>query len=195
MNYRPHIGELGFVEPLEPVLFLKPDSALATDKMPFFIPDFAKRFDYEAEIVIRIAKLGKNIAEKFAYRYYDAWTVGLDMTARDLQDEARQKSLPWSICKGFDQSAIVGDFLPVDRENVQATDFHMDLNGRTVQKASTADMIFSIDRLISYASRFFTLKTGDLIFTGTPYGVGPVHIDDVLEAWLGENKVLNLRVK
>lgn len=196
MNYREHVSELEEnEEPSEPVLFLKPDSALASDKLPFFLPDFSEEIHYETEIVVKISKLGKNIAEKFAHRYYDQFTLGLDMTARDLQRKARQKGLPWALSKGFDQSAVVGCFLPVGERDMQDLHFHLDINGQTVQKGYTGDMIFSIDRIVAYASRFFTLKTGDLIFTGTPYGVGPVHIGDCLEASLGDEKLLQLRIK
>ncbi|MBQ9201337.1 MAG: fumarylacetoacetate hydrolase family protein [Bacteroidales bacterium] len=197
MNYRKHLLELDeSQEPSEPVLFLKPDSALAGDKLPFFLPDFSQEIHYETEIVVKISKLGKNIAEKFAHRYYEEFTVGLDMTARDLQRKARERSLPWAVSKGFDQSAIVGRFLPVGERDIQDIHFHLDINGQTVQRGYTGDMIFSIDRIVSYASHFFTLKTGDLIFTGTPLGVGPVHIGDCLEAGLdNEERLLQLRIK
>lgn len=186
---------LGFEVPEKPVFFLKPDSALANDSMPFFIPDFASRFDYECELAVRISKLGKNIAEKFAYRYYDAITVGLDMTARDLQQEAKSQGLPWTVSKGFDQSAIVGKFVPVDDIDVQHIGFHLSLNGQTVQQGNSQDMLFSIDSLIAEASRYFTLKTGDLLFTGTPSGVGPVHIGDVLDGYLEDNHLFHVRIK
>lgn len=206
MNYRPHVEELGFKVPENPVLFIKPDSALASDKIPFFLPDFSNEIDYETELVVKISKLGKNISEKFAYRYYDEVTIGLDMTARDLQRKARAEGLPWEISKGFDQSAVVGKFIPIhameedDHKkanpiNVQALNFHLDINGKTVQQGFSGDMIFSVDKIVSYASRFFTLKTGDLIFTGTPYGVGSVHIGDCLDAYLETEKMLSLRIK
>lgn len=195
MNYRPHCIELNNPIPQEPVLFFKPDSAYATDKNPFFLPDFSQEIHYETELVVKISKLGKNIAEKFAHRYYEEFTLGLDMTARDIQNEARSKGLPWTTSKGFDQSAIVGKFLAKDCFNLQALHFHLDINGERRQEGFTGDMIFSIDQLVSYASRFFTLKTGDLIFTGTPMGVGPVAINDTLEAYVGERKLLEVRIK
>lgn len=196
MNYLPHIQELKSEIPEEPVLFIKPDSALCSDKQPFFLPDFSQEIHYEVELVVKISRLGKNIAEKFAYRYYDEITLGLDLTARDLQRNLRARGLPWEISKGFDQSAVVGHFIPKNRfENIQQLHFRLDLNGKTVQQGSTAEMLFGVDRIIAYASRFFTLKTGDLFFTGTPCGVGPVHKEDHLEAWLEGEKMLHLRVK
>ncbi|HOQ57966.1 MAG TPA: fumarylacetoacetate hydrolase family protein [Bacteroidales bacterium] len=196
MNYLPHIQELKSEIPEEPVLFIKPDSALCSDKQPFFLPDFSQEIHYEVELVVKISRLGKNIAEKFAHRYYDEITLGLDLTARDLQRNLRACGLPWEISKGFDQSAVVGHFIPKNRfENIQQLHFRLDLNGKTVQQGSTAEMLFGVDRIIAYASRFFTLKTGDLFFTGTPCGVGPVHKEDHLEAWLEGEKMLHLRVK
>lgn len=196
MNYRPHVEELHSALPQEPVIFMKPDSALTSDRQPFFIPDFSQEIHYETELVIKISKLGKNIAEKFAHRYYDEFTLGLDLTARDWQSRFRREGLPWEISKGFDQSAVVGRFLPVSRiENIQDLHFRLEQNGRTVQQGNTRDMIFSVNYIVSYVSRFFTLKTGDLIFTGTPQGVGLIRINDCLEAYLGDEKLLCLRVK
>jgi len=166
------------------------------DHKPFFIPDWSSRVDYETEVVVRICRLGKGIPERFAHRYYDAVTVGIDFTARDLQQAAREKGLPWTICKGFDGSAVIGEW--VDKtlfRDVQALHFHLDINGQTVQTGCTSDMLYQIDTLISYISRFFTLKTGDLLYTGTPAGVGPVKIDDHLEGYLEERKVLEMRCK
>ncbi len=200
MNYQPHISELDgmalhFEQPEKPVFFLKPDSALASDSTPFFLPDFAQQFDYECELVVRISKLGKNIAEKFAHRYYDAVTLGLDMTARDLQRSAKSNGLPWAVSKGFDQSAIVGTFIPVEGIDPLNLNFRMTLNGQTVQQANTSEMIFSIDALIAEASRYFTLKTGDLLFSGTPSGVGPVHIGDTLDGYLEDRPMFHVRIK
>lgn len=196
MNYLPHIKELNSERPDEPVLFLKPDSALCSDKQPFFLPDFSQEIHYETELVVKISKLGKNIAGKFAHRYYEEISLGLDLTARDLQSRLRARGLPWEISKGFDQSAVVGHFVPKDRfKNIQQLHFWLDLNGKTVQQGYTAEMLFGVDQIISYASRFFTLKTGDLFFTGTPCGVGPVQKEDQLEAWLEGEKMLHLRVK
>ncbi len=199
MNYTEHNKELGetLYKRDAPVVFTKADSALLTDGRPFFIPDFTQRCDYETELVVRISRLGRSIAPRFAHRYYDAVTVGIDFTARDLQEQLRKQGLPWDLCKGFDGSAAVGRFIPVTEldKNVQDLRFHLDINGTTVQQGHTADMTYSVDELVSFISRYFTLKTGDLIFTGTPVGVGPVHIDDHLCGWLGEEKVLEMNVK
>ena len=195
MNYIQHNKELdgALYIPEEPVIFTKADSALLKDHKPFFIPDWSNRVDYETEIVVRICRLGKSIPEKFAHRYYDAVTVGIDFTARDWQQRLRSEGKPWELCKGFDGSAVIGDW--VDKSllgDVQNLPFHLDINGTTVQQGCTADMLYSIDRLIAYISRYFTLKTGDLLYTGTPVGVGPVHIDDHLEGYLMQQKVLEL---
>lgn len=180
----------------EPVIFTKADSALLKDHKPFFIPDFMGRVDYETEIVVRICKLGKAIPERFAHRYYDAVTVGIDFTARDLQKRLREEALPWEISKGFDGSAVIGDWVEKERFlSVQNLRFSLDINGKTVQDGNTSDMIYSIDRLISYISQYFTLKTGDLLYTGTPVGVGPVSIDDHLEGYLEGEKVLDFNCK
>ena len=179
-----------------PIIFTKADSALLKDHKPFFIPDFMGRVDYETEIVVRICKLGKSIPEQFAHRYYDAVTVGIDFTARDLQKKLREESLPWEISKGFDGSAVIGDWIDKERFlNVQNIRFSLDINGRTVQEGNTSDMIYPIDRLVSYISQYFTLKTGDLIYTGTPVGVGPVSINDHLEGYLEGEKVLEFNCK
>ena len=191
MNYLQHNKELDgtLYKPEEPVIFTKADSALLRSGKPFFVPDWASRVDYEAEVVVRICRLGKGIPVRFAHRYWDAVTVGIDFTARDLQQKARSQGMPWAICKGFDGSAVIGDFhlLPT----LPPENFRLDINGQTVQRGNAADMLFSIDEIISYLSRFFTLKTGDLIFTGTPAGVGPVKIGDHLQGYLGEERVLD----
>ena len=177
MNYKEHCIELHADEnlPKEPVIFIKPDSALLKDGKPFFIPDFSSQIDYETELVVRINRLGKNIAPRFAHRYYDAVTVGIDFTARDLQRNFRENGLPWELSKGFDSSAVIGDFVSVEKFlNVQQLDFHLDIDGQTVQNGNTSDMLFTIDEIIAYVSQFFTLKIGDLIFTGTPVGVGQI---------------------
>ena len=198
MNYVAHCHELHANEklPKEPVIFMKPDSALLKDSKPFFIPDFSKRIDYETELVVRICRLGKNIAPRFAHRYYDAVTVGIDFTARDLQQKLRAEGKPWEISKGFDNSAVIGDFVPVDRfKDVQNLDFHLDIDGNKVQQGNTRDMIFKIDDLIAYVSQFYTLKIGDLIYTGTPVGVGPVSIGQHLEGYLEDEKLLDFYVR
>lgn len=198
MNYAQHNKELDgtLYIPEEPVIFTKADSALLKDHKPFFIPDFMGRIDYEAEVVVRICRLGKTIPERFAHRYYDAMTLGIDFTARELQQKLRAAGQPWDLCKGFDGSAAIGEWIDVSKlRDIQALRFQLDINGSTVQQGCTADMIFRIDALIAYISRFFTLKTGDLLFTGTPVGVGPVHIDDHLEGYIEERKVLELNCK
>lgn len=198
MNYSLHCKELHADEPVpqEPVVFMKPDSALLKDSKPFFIPDFCQQVDYETELVLRINRLGKNISERFAHRYYDAVTVGIDFTARDLQKKLRAGALPWELCKSFDNSAAIGDFIPVSElDNVQQLGFHLDIDGQTVQTGNTKDMIFHIDTLIAYISRFMTLKIGDLIFTGTPVGIGPVKIGNHLEGYLEDKKVLDFYIR
>ena len=198
MNYALHNKELDgtLYIPEEPVIFTKADSALLKDHKPFFVPDWCDQVDYETEIVVRICRLGKAIPERFAHRYYDAVTVGIDFTARDWQRRFRQEGKPWELSKGFDGSAAIGEWIPKERfRDVQALPFHLDINGKTVQEGCTADMIFSIDALIAYISRFFTLKTGDLLYTGTPVGVGPVHIEDHLEGYIDQLKVLEFNCK
>ena len=198
MNYAQHNKELDgtLYKPEAPVIFTKADSALLKDGKPFFIPDWSQRVDYETELVVRICRLGKGIPARFAPRYYDAVTVGIDFTARDWQEQARQKGLPWEICKGFDGSAVIGQWVEKEKfRDVQALQFHLDINGTTVQQGCTSDMLYKIDELIAYISTYFTLKTGDLLYTGTPVGVGPVHIDDHLEGWIEDRKVLDFNCK
>lgn len=198
MNYALHNKELdgALYKPEEPVVFTKADSALLRTGKPFFVPDWTAQVDYEAELVIRICRLGKGIPVRFAHRYYDAMTVGIDFTARDLQREARQKGLPWTVCKGFDGSAVLGDWVPKEElPPVQGLHFRLDRNGQTVQQGHTADMLYGVDELIAHLSRFFTLRTGDLLYTGTPPGVGPVQIGDHLEGWLEGRKVLETFAK
>lgn len=198
MNYAEHNKELDgtLYIPEEPVIFTKPDSALLKDSKPFFIPDFTKQCDYETELVVRICRLGKNISERFAHRYYDAYTVGIDFTARDLQRKLRAEGKPWELSKAFDNSAVIGDFVSKEElPDVQQLHFHLDIDGKTVQRGFTGDMIYSVDRLVAFVSQYFTLKIGDLIFTGTPVGVGPVAIDQHLDGYLEGRKVLSFNVK
>ena len=193
-NYADHAKELNNPVPKEPVFFGKPDSALLRPNQPFFYPDFSKDIHYECEIVVRIKKIGKYIQEKFAHTYYDDLTVGLDFTARDLQKDCKEKGLPWEKAKAFDGSALVGNFLPkAEIENPIL--FSLEKNGELVQSGSSADMLFSIDKIISYLSRYYTLKIGDLIFTGTPAGVGPVKIGDELEGFIHGKSNFKLRIK
>lgn len=198
MNYAQHNKELDgtLYKPETPVIFTKADSALLKDRKPFFIPDHLGQIDYEAELVVRICKLGKTVPERFAHRYYDAVTVGIDFTARELQKKLSEAGQPWDLCKGFDGAAALGEWVSKEKfRDVQAMHFHLDINGQTVQEGRTSDMIFSIDHIVSYISQFFTLKTGDIIYTGTPVGVGPVHIDDHLEGWVEDRKVLEFNCK
>lgn len=180
----------------EPVVFTKADSALLKDHKPFFIPDDMGKIECEAEVVVRICRLGKTISERFAHRYYDAVTVGIDFTARELQQKLREKGLPWDLCKGFDGSAALGEWVQKDKFlDVQRLRFHLDINGKTIQEGCTSDMLFTVDRIISYISRFFTLKTGDIIYTGCPAVCGPVSINDHLEGYLEDRKVLEFNCK
>lgn len=197
MNYAAHNKELHHtLELTEPTIFMKSDSSLLKDGKPFFIPDFSSEIHYETELVVKIDRLGKNIAERFTHRYYSEVTVGIDFTARDLQRRLREQGLPWEISKAFDNSAVIGTFIPLEKAgNVNQLSFHLDMNGKTVQQGNTADMLFSVDQIIAYVSRFFTLKIGDLIYTGTPVGVGPVSIGDHLEGYLGERKLLDFHVR
>lgn len=195
-NYVDHIRELNNSIPSSPVFFLKPDTALLIRNRPFYYPSFSREIHYEIELVLKVCKVGKNINTKFAGTYYDEISLGLDMTARDLQETAKQKGLPWAIAKGFDQSAPLGKFLQKsifpDLHNIP---FHLDLNGQTVQKGNSGLMIHSFDDIISCISMFMTLRTGDIIFTGTPAGVGPVKQGDRLEGFLGDQKVLGCLIK
>ncbi len=197
-NYLQHNKELegALYKPETPVIFTKADSALLKDGKPFFLPDFSEQVDYETELVVRICRLGKCIPERFAHRYYDAVTVGIDFTARDVQQRLRAAGHPWELSKGFDGSAAIGQWVEKEKLlDVQAVRFHLDINGSTVQEGCTCDMLYRIDELIAYISQFFTLKTGDLLYTGTPSGVGPVHINDHLTGFLEDRKVLELNVK
>lgn len=200
LNYQQHNREMGRADSLgsdDPVIFIKPDSALLKDNKPFFIPDFSSNIHYELEVVVRINRLGKNIAERFAHRYYDEVTVGVDFTARDLQNELKAKGLPWELSKGFDSSAVVGDFISKDSlpQGINNLSFELKKNGSSVQLGNTSEMIHSVDKIIAYASRFFTLKIGDIVFTGTPAGVGRVDIDDHLEGFLMDNKLFDFYVR
>lgn len=197
MNYALHNRELGNAPTSkEPVIFMKPDSALLKDGKPFFIPDFSNEVHYETEVVVRINRLGKHIAPRFAHRYYDAVTAGIDFTARDLQREFRQNGLPWELCKGFDCSAAIGTFVPKEQfDDIRNLNFHLTIDGKEVQRGNTADMLFGTDEIIAYVSRFVTLKIGDLLFTGTPVGVGEVKPGQHLEGYLEEMKLLDFYIR
>ena len=195
-NYVAHARELNNEVPDKPVFFMKPDSALVTSNRPFFYPDFSSDVHHELEVVIRINRLGKSIEERYAHRYFNELALGVDFTARDLQAQQKKKGLPWEIAKGFDYSAPISGFYPMDRfGDIHNLSFRLDVNGKTVQDGNTSLMIFSFEKIIAYVSRFMTMKTGDLIFTGTPAGVGPVAINDRLEAYLEGEKLMDFPVK
>jgi 2-keto-4-pentenoate hydratase/2-oxohepta-3-ene-1,7-dioic acid hydratase in catechol pathway len=195
-NYVAHAKELNNEVPTTPVFFMKPDSALVIANRPFFYPDFSSDVHHELEVVIRIDRLGRSIEEKFANKYFSEIGLGVDFTARDLQNKQKEKGLPWEIAKGFDYSAPLSEFRPVSQfKDIHNLSFKLDLNGKTVQDGNTSLMIFSFEKIISYVSRFMTLKTGDLIYTGTPAGVGPVAINDRLEAYLEGEKLMDFPVK
>ena len=193
-NYAEHALEFdGTVE--KPMIFMKPDSAIIKNGKHFYVPDFLGRVDYEAEIVVRINKLGKSIPARFVYRYYDAITVGIDFTARDMQRAFIEAGAPWELSKGFDGSAVLGEFRPVERYDINDVPFSLTIDDKVVQGASTAQMLFKVDEIIAYISRFCTLKTGDLIFTGTPAGSGPVSIGTHLRGYINDDKVLDFQVR
>ncbi len=200
LNYQSHNKEMQrelSKKEDDPVLFMKPDTALlVADKQNFYIPDFSSDIHYEAELVVRIDKMGKNIAERFAHRYYNEITIGIDFTARDIQSELKKKSLPWEISKAFDNSAAIGSFISKDKleKSIDNLNFELSINEKVVQIGHTTEMIHSVGKIIAYASRFFTLKTGDLIFTGTPAGVGKVSIGDHLCGNVEGQKLLDLHI-
>jgi len=195
-NYANHAKEMNAEVPKAPVFFMKPDTAILPKRNPFYIPDFTKDLHYECELVVKIQKLGKNIAERYAHEYYTEIGLGIDFTARDLQQECKKKGLPWEIAKSFEHSAPLGEKWINKKElELNNLNFHLKKNGTIVQVGNTADMLFSIDKIIAYISQFMTLKIGDLIFTGTPEGVGPVAIGDNLEGFIENQKILDLRIK
>ena len=196
-NYREHALEFDGTgeKPAVPIIFMKPDSAIIKNGKHFYVPDFLGQIDYEAEIVVRINKLGKSIPARFAHRYYDAITVGIDFTARDLQRRLIAAGEPWDMSKGFDGSAVLGEFRPVEQYDINNVDFSLTINDEIVQSANSSQMLFPVDEILAYVSRFCTLKTGDLIFTGTPAGTGPVQIGTHLKGYIGEDKVLDFHVR
>lgn len=195
-NYVEHAKELNNPLPKAPIFFMKPETALLQKNMPFFYPEFSKDVHYETEIVVKIKKIGKHIQEKFAHTYYDEIGIGIDLTARDLQSDHKKRGLPWEIAKAFDGSAPLGKFVNKNNyEDINSLNFSLKVNGEERQKGNTKDMIFSIDKLIAYVSQFVTLKIGDLLFTGTPEGVGPIQINDHFEAFIEEEKLLDLKIK
>lgn len=196
-NYAEHAQELGNTVPNEPLFFCKPDSAILPKGNPFFIPDWTNNVHYEVELVVKINRLGKNIEERFAHRYYNEIGLGIDFTARDVQDTLKKKGHPWEKAKSFDGSAVISsDFIEVSQiQNAQHIEFRLDKNGETVQKGNSKDMIHSMDKIISHVSQFMTLKIGDFIFTGTPPGVGAVAINDVLEGYIKEKMMFQVKIK
>lgn len=195
-NYPEHNREMNSKTPTAPIFFLKPDTALLIKNRPFFLPDFSNQIEHEIELTIKICKAGKNINKRFSHTYYNEIGIGIDFTARDLQSDCRKEGNPWEIAKGFDSSAVVSEFIPKSKiPNIQNIDFSLNINGKPVQKGLSSDMIFSIDEIIEHISKFMTLRIGDIIYTGTPSGVGKVAINDHLEGWLGNYKLLDFPVK
>lgn len=194
-NYAEHAKELNNPLPTEPVIFLKPKSALARPGLPIHYPEFTDNLQYECEVVLRICKNGRQIPQKYARQYFDQWTVGIDFTARDLQSKQKSQGLPWEIAKGFDDSAVVGHFIPIDPDLLYSSSFSLSLNHETVQRGHTSDLLFSFEKLISHVSRYFTLQIGDLIFTGTPKGVGQVLPYDMLEGYLNHEKMFQVEIR
>ncbi len=195
-NYAAHIEELKNEKPGQPVVFLKPDTALIKGGAPFFYPDFSTNIHHEIELVLKISKEGKYIQPQFAHRYFEEIGLGIDFTARDLQDQCKAKGLPWEIAKGFNGSAPIGDFKSVgELGDLKNIDFHLEINGEVKQRGNTSMMLFDFATIISYVSQFFTLKKGDLIYTGTPAGVGPVQVGDQLQGFIGNEKMLHVEIK
>lgn len=195
-NYAAHAKELNNEVPSKPIIFLKPDTAVLKDNKPFYIPDFSSDIHYELEVVLKVCKEGKHIAEKFAHNYYDEIGLGIDFTARDIQSEHKEKGLPWELAKAFDNSAVVSNFLPkADFADMYDMKFELQINKETRQNGHTANLLFSFEKIIAFVSQYITLKKGDLIFTGTPEGVGRVNAGDQLEAWLEGKQLLNFNVK
>ncbi|SOD15014.1 fumarylacetoacetate hydrolase family protein [Pedobacter xixiisoli] len=195
-NYAAHAAELNNAIPTKPIIFLKPDTAVLKDNKPFYIPDFSNDVHYELEVVLKICKEGKHIAEKFASNYYEEIGLGVDFTARDIQAEHKEKGLPWELAKAFDNSAVISNFLPKsDYKDMYDIKFELKKNGESKQNGHTANLLFSFEKIISFVSQYITLKKGDLIFTGTPEGVGKVNAGDRLEAWLEDKQLLNFEIK
>lgn len=195
-NYVEHIKELNNERPDEPVIFTKPDTALVRNNQPFYYPEFSSDIHYEVELVLRICKMGKNIHEKFAHKYFDAIGLGIDFTARDIQSKAKEKGLPWALAKGFDGSAPVSEFLPIDYfQDINNIDFSLKIDGEVKQQGNSSLMLFKYNKIISYISKFVTLRNSDLIFTGTPKGVGSIKIGNKLEGYIENTKLLDIEIK
>ena len=195
-NYTDHIKELENEKPTDPVVFLKPDTAILVKGQPFFIPDFSDDVHHEVEILVKISKVGKYIDQRFAHKYYDEIGLGIDFTARDLQAQLKEKGLPWEKAKAFDGAAVIGNWVPKSKfKNINDIDFKLEKNGDIVQKGNTSLMLWKIDEIIAYVSKYFTLKTGDIIFTGTPSGVGKVVADDELKGYLENEEMFSIKIK
>lgn len=194
-NYSEHAKELNNEIPENPVFFLKPDTALLQKNKDFYLPEFSQNIHYEAEIVLKVSKTGKYIQPEYAGNYFQEISLGIDFTARDIQSQLKEKGHPWEIAKGFDNSAVVGNFLDKEEFDLNDLKFRLDKNNQTVQMGNTKDMLYDFSRILSEVSRYFTLKTGDLIFTGTPAGVGQVHENDLLTGWIEEQKIFEVQVK
>ena len=194
-NYLKHIDELNSSKEDEPVIFLKPDTSIIQKNQPFFIPEFSNEIHYEIEIILKFNRLGKHIESKFSNKYFNQISLGIDFTARDFQNKFKERGLPWDISKGFDNSALIGDWKSIKTYDLDNINFRLEKNGKIVQQSNSKNMIWKIDELIAYASKYFTIKIGDIMFTGTPEGVGVVSEDDILEGFLGNEKVLSIKIK
>ena len=194
-NYLKHIDELNSLKEDEPVIFLKPDTSIIQKNQPFFIPEFSKEIHYEVELILKFNRLGKYIESNFTNKYFNQISLGVDFTARDFQNKFKQRGLPWDISKGFDNSALIGDWKSIEDYDLYNINFRLEKNGEIVQQSNSKNMIWKIDELISYASKYFTIKIGDIMFTGTPEGVGLVSVDDVLEGFLQDKKVFSVKIK
>ena len=194
-NYLKHIDELNSSKENEPVIFLKPDTSIIQKNQPFFIPEFSKEIHYEVELILKFNRLGKYIESNFSSKYFNQISLGVDFTARDFQNKFKERGLPWDISKGFDNSALIGDWKSIEDYDLYNINFRLEKNGEIVQQSNSKNMIWKIDELISYASKYFTIKIGDIMFTGTPEGVGLVSVDDVLEGFLEDKKVFSVKIK
>ena len=194
-NYLKHIDELNSSKEDEPVIFLKPDTSIIQKNQPFFIPEFSNEIHYEIEIILKFNRLGKHIESKFSNKYFNQISLGIDFTARDFKNKFKERGLPWDISKGFDNSALIGDWKSIKTYDLDNINFRLEKNGKIVQQSNSKNMIWKIDELIAYASKYFTIKIGDIMFTGTPEGVGVVSEDDVLEGFLGDEKVFSVKIK
>ena len=195
-NYIDHAKELNNPVPAEPMFFMKPDTAILNNNKPFYYPDFTSDLQYETEIVLKLNRVGKNVAERFANRYFAEVGIGIDFTARDIQNKCKEKGWPWEIAKAFDGSAPISRFVPKEKfGDINNINFHLDLNGQTVQQGNTRDMIFSFDKIIAHVSKYITVRIGDLVFTGTPAGVGPVKIGDRLQAYIEDELMIDFYVR